>query len=273
MTDAERAATTATTWAAEEGWNPGLDDAARFLAADPGAFLATERDGAIVATVSCARYGEAFAFIGHYLVRGDLRGRGLGHPLFTRALEQAGDRVTGLDGVLEQQASYERRGFVLAHRNVRRRIAGGGARPPGLVEVATLDPGPLLAYDTAVAGYARERFLRAWIDRPPGCALAAVRGEAITGYGVLRPCRTGWKIGPLFADDAATATALLDGLLATAGAGTEVFLDTPEANPGAPALLAGRAAEPVFETARMYRAGRIPEDTGRVFGVTTLELG
>jgi hypothetical protein len=31
--------------------------------------------------------------------------------------------------------------------------------------------------------------------------------------------------------------------------------------------------EPVFETARMYRGGGIPEDVTRVFGVTTLEFG
>jgi hypothetical protein len=80
-----------------EGWSPGLDDAERFLAADPDSFLAT-----------------------------------IGTPLFERALGRAGRRVVGLDGVLAQQASYERRGFVLAHRNVRWRTMGGGERPePG----------------------------------------------------------------------------------------------------------------------------------------------
>ena len=49
---AYHAAQTAVAWAAAEGWNPGLDDAQRFLQADPEAFLWTERDGDIVATVS-----------------------------------------------------------------------------------------------------------------------------------------------------------------------------------------------------------------------------
>jgi GNAT superfamily N-acetyltransferase len=52
-------------------------------------------------------------------VRADLRGRGIGSRLFERALERAGGRAVGLDGVLVQQSSYERSGFVLAHRNVR----------------------------------------------------------------------------------------------------------------------------------------------------------
>ena len=91
----------------------------------------------------------------------DLRGSGLGHPLFTRALERAGERVVGLDGVLDQQASYERRGFVLAHRNVRWRTTGGGERPAGLADLATIELDELLAYDAAVTGYQRERFVRA----------------------------------------------------------------------------------------------------------------
>ena len=271
--DATRAANTAIDWADAEGWNPGEDDAARFLAADPGAFLATEREGEVVATISCALYGDVFAFIGFFIVREDLRRGGLGHPLFTRALERAGDRVVGLDGVLEQQASYERRGFVLAHRNVRWRTAGGGQRPAGLTELDAIDADELIAYDAAVAGYPRERFARTWTSGRAGNALALVSGGSLAGLGVLRPCRTGLKIGPLFADDPEIADLILRGLLAAAGEGAEVFVDVPAANAGGELLRRGRRMEPVFETARMYRGGRIPEDMARVFGVTTLEFG
>src|SRR5215208_6099267 len=115
--DVTRAAHTAISWAGAEGWNPGLDDAERFLAADPNSFLTVEREGEIDATVSCALYGDSYAFVGFFIVRSGLRGRGIGAPLFQRALERAGERVVGLDGVLEQQGYYERRGFVLAHGN------------------------------------------------------------------------------------------------------------------------------------------------------------
>jgi hypothetical protein len=40
-------------WAAAEGWNPGLADAACFAMVDPDGFLIGELDGAPVATVSC----------------------------------------------------------------------------------------------------------------------------------------------------------------------------------------------------------------------------
>ncbi|HEX5617592.1 MAG TPA: GNAT family N-acetyltransferase [Solirubrobacteraceae bacterium] len=273
MARSARAAQVAVAWAAAEGWNPGLDDGRRFLAADPDAFLATERDGEIVASVSCALYGPRYAFIGFYIVRPDLRGRGLGRPLFDRALARADGRVVGLDAVLEQESTYARCGFVTSHRNVRWRTVGGGRRPAGLVDVRSLPVDRLVAYDAAVFGSRRARFLRAWIDRPPGHALAYVRDGALAGYGLVRACRTGAKVGPLLADDADAADAVLTGLLAAAGPGTEVFIDMPTANPATRRLLAAHPMEPVFDTARMYRQGEPVEDLHRIFGVTTLEFG
>ena len=92
------------------------------------------------------------------------------------------------------------------------------------------------------------------------------------GYGVLRACREGFKIGPLFADDEETAERLFAGLIARAP-GARVFLDTPEANPAAVALAARHAMAPAFETARMYRNGAPRMRLDRCFGVTTFELG
>jgi GNAT superfamily N-acetyltransferase len=268
-----RAAEAAVAWASAEGWNPGLDDAERFLAADPDSFLATQRAGDIVGTVSCALYGANYAFIGFYIVREDLRGHGIGGELFERALARAGSRVVGLDGVLAQQSSYERRGFILAHRNVRWRTMGGGQRPVGLVELSSVPLEKLLEFDADVFGTERARFLRAWISRPRGHAVARLRDGRLVGYGVLRRCRVGTKVGPLFADDEDAARELFAGLAAIAGEGTEVFIDMPAANPHTPHLRVGREMEPSFETVRMYRNGRPQEDLERVFGVTTFEFG
>jgi GNAT superfamily N-acetyltransferase len=270
----ERAARQAVEWAAAEGWNPGLDDAERFHAAAPDAFIGAEHDGEVGGTVSCALYGPHYAFIGFYIVRADLRGRGIGTELFDRALARAGERVVGLDGVLEQQPVYASLGFELAHRNERWSGTGGGERPDNLVDIGDVAFDALMAYDAAIFGAPRERFLRTWIDREPDHALASVRGDGeLAGYAVLRPCREGMKIGPLFADDADNADTLLSGMRAAAGAETPVFLDVPHANPAALELATGQLDAPVFETARMYRGGRPPEDLSRVFGVSSFELG
>jgi GNAT superfamily N-acetyltransferase len=269
----ELAAWTAVEWAAAEGWNPGVDDVERFLAADHDAFIGLGADGEVVGTVSCVLYGDSYAFVGFYIVRPDLRGRGLGTQLFDRALARAGDRVVGLDGVVDQQPVYASLGFELAHRNERWCGTGGGDVPDNLIPLSSVDRNELYAYDAAVFGAPRPAFLDAWIDRPRGCALGCIHRGRLAGYAVLRTCREGMKIGPLFADNGDCAHALLAGMRAAAGDGTPIFLDIPHANDAARVLAEAELDAPVFETARMYRNGRPPEDTDRVYGVTTFELG
>ena len=101
----------AVNWAAAEGWNPGLADDACFAAVDPEGFLIGELDGAPAATVSCVNYSASFAFLGFYIVREDLRGRGYGLRIWDAAVAHAGPRVIGLDGVVAQQQNYRKSGF------------------------------------------------------------------------------------------------------------------------------------------------------------------
>ncbi len=74
-----------------------------------------ELDGAPAATVSCANYSASFAFLGFYIVREDLRGRGYGLRIWDAAIAHAGPRVIGLDGVVAQQQNYRKSGFELAY--------------------------------------------------------------------------------------------------------------------------------------------------------------
>ena len=106
-------------WAAAEGWNPGLADAPCFATVDPAGFLIGELDGAPAATISNVNYSDGFAFLGFYIVRPDLRGRGYGLAIWCAAIAHAGKRVIGLDGVIAQQNNYRKSGFALAHRNIR----------------------------------------------------------------------------------------------------------------------------------------------------------
>ena len=82
-------------------------------------FFIGELDGAPAATVSCVRYGTSFAFLGFYIVREDLRGRGYGLRIWNAAIARAGGRVIGLDGVVTQQENYRKSGFELAYPNIR----------------------------------------------------------------------------------------------------------------------------------------------------------
>lgn len=261
-------------WAAAEGWNPGLADAACFAAPDPQGFFIGEFEGAPAATVSCVNYSAGFAFLGFYIVREDLRGRGFGLRIWNAAIAHAGPRVIGLDGVAAQQQNYRKSGFEFAYANVRYggTVAPPDAPPVGVIALTEIPLAAVEAYDATVFPAPRAAFLRAWIGSPGHLGRAVVRDGRLAGWGVIRPCRRGRKIGPLVADDRATAELILSALLAGAGGG-EIFLDVPGINRDAVSLAQDLGLAPVFETARMYTGAIPPLRLDRVFGVTSFELG
>jgi ribosomal protein S18 acetylase RimI-like enzyme len=262
-------------WAAQEGWNPGLHDAETFHAADPEGFFVGVQDGQPVAAISVVKYGASFAFLGLYIVQPAFRGRGLGWRLWQHAMDTAAGRQVGLDGVPAQQANYRKSGFALAWRNVRQASRGlpPAPRDPRLVPLARLPFDAVRAYDQPFFPADRSRFLQAWIGQADAQALGFVVDGRLLGFGVIRRCRSGGKIGPLVADDEAVADALFRALAAAAGAAETVYLDTPEANPGAIALARRYGMQPVFETARMYTGTRPALPLQRLYGITSLELG
>jgi len=270
-------------WAAREGWNPGLADAEAFHAADPDGFLIAEdaATGEPLATISAVRYGAGLGFVGFYIVPPGRRGQGHGIAIWREAMARLAGQTVGLDGVVAQHANYARSGFRLAWRNVRHgseaapRPIGVPPDAPMVVEASTLPLDALAAYDRTLFAAPREAFLRAWLTLPGHVALAAVGGDdgAILGLGVLRPCRRGAKIGPLFAEDEAAARALFAALAARAPAGGPLFLDVPEPNAAATRLAQDAGMTPAFETARMYTGPTPPIPLPKLFGMTTFELG
>ncbi|WP_431203720.1 GNAT family N-acetyltransferase [Bradyrhizobium betae] len=261
-------------WAAAEGWNPGHSDAACFAIPDATGFFVGEIDGEPVATVSCVNYDDRFAFLGFYIVRSGLRGAGHGLRIWNAAIAHAGARVIGLDGVVAQQDNYRRSGFQFAYANIR---YGGtltaSAKPPAdLVALDTIPFALVEADDCTVFPAPRSAFLRAWITTSGHVGRALMRDGRPAAWGVIRPCRSGHKIGPLVADDRASAEAVVQALLTSTGGG-EVFLDVPAVNHGAIALAEALGLKPVFETARMYTGPIAPLRIDRVFGVTSFELG
>ena len=262
-------------WAAREGWNPGLDDAAAFWAADPQGFWIAEEDGVVAAGLSLVRYGAAYAFLGLYQAHPDYRGRGIGYALWREAVSAAADRTIGLDGVVAQQDNYRKSGFAYAHANFRYGGEVQCTEPPGteLISVSPVHVPMLIDYDARFNPARRDAFLREWL-KPLSTreSFALIRNAEVLGYGTIRACREGHKIGPLFADTETGADLIFRKLVTSVGAG-RVYLDLPEPNAAARALCDRYNLKPVFETARMYR-GPVPDlPLGQIYGITTLELG
>ncbi|MHB9864098.1 GNAT family N-acetyltransferase [Streptomyces sp. YIM S03343] len=260
-------------WAADEGWNPGISDGPAFFAQDPDGFFLGRIGGEPVSAISVVTYGTDYAFLGCYLVRPDLRGRGYGLTTWKTALAHAGTRTVGLDGVVAQQDNYRRSGFELAHRTARFTGTAPTAEiPPDVRAVVPGDLTDLTAYDGGCTAADRPRFLANWLTGPGHHAFVRRTGDRVTGYGVIRPGHDCPRIGPLFADTPDDARALFTALVA-AFPGTPVAIDVPEPNEAAVALVEEAGFTPSFETARMYTGPVRPHAQGRVFGITTLELG
>ena len=261
-------------WAAGEGWNPGLCDGDPFFSADPEGFFIGEFGGNPVGSISAVAYGDLFGFIGFFVLCPEHRHRGWGVRLGEAAIARLGDRNIGIDGVIERQPDYERSGFICAYRNARYEGVGAphAGAAEGTIDLREIPFAELSAFDGRFFPAPREKFLRGWISMPNACGAAIVRGGKLAGYGVLRSCRRGRKIGPLFAEDVVCAGRIFDALSARCP-GEPIFLDVPVPNDAAVELVRRRGMRPVFETARMYSRGAPDIDLTGVFGVTSFELG
>jgi len=270
-------------WAAREGWNPGLHDAELFWATDPAAFIAADLDGELIGGGAITSYNGEFGFMGFFIVRPEYRGRGLGNTLWHARRDRLLARLRpgasiGLDGVFAMQAYYAAGGFVFSHRDMRfraeipERLTASTLAELEVVPLATFPFDHILAYDRTCFPAMRPAFLSGWLAQPDGLALGCRRSGQLSGYGVVRRCRDGCKIGPLFADDALAAEALY-AQLARFAAGGPLFLDAPENNPAAIELAHRHRMTEVFGCARMYLGPPPLIAHERIFGVTTFELG
>lgn len=262
-------------WAAAEGWNPGLYDPDCFYAADPNGFLIGLLGDEPIATISAVKYGDSFGFVGFYIVKPEYRGMGYGIQIWNAGLTYLKGRTIGLDGVVAQQSNYAKSGFTLVYRNIRYQGTGGGYFPAdsGIEQLSAIPFDEICSYDKLFFPDNRVEFLRCWINQPRSIALGIRGNSKLAGYGVMRICRSGYKVGPLFADSPEFAEQLFLALKTHAQEGAPVFLDTPAVNSAALDLVKRHNMIVSFETARMY-TGKSPDlPINRLFGVTTFELG
>ena len=270
--------------AANEGWNPGLHDAECFYATDPNGFFIGLLDGEPISCISVVKYPNNYAFLGFYIVKESYRGKGYGYKIWQHAMQYVEGYTIGLDGVLAQIKNYEKSGFVLSHQNARYQGIASSTNSiddSRLVDLSDIPFDTLASYDEAIFGFERTAFLKLWISRPQTIAIGLTNSDdanGLSGYAVARPCREGYKIGALFADNARDAEALFTEISSRIPDGTTIFLDIPDETKNAEAktLVDNHQMQAVFATARMYRAGKgqvdnIPYD--KWFGVTTFELG
>jgi len=259
--------------AKNEGWNPGLHDKEPFYAADPNGFFIGELDGKMVSCVSAVKYDNKFAFGGFYIVKDEYRGHDYGIQIYNHLIKYIDGMCLGIDGVVAQQENYKKSGFKFAHNQMRYEGIGiKGRLQPECIQIKEIPIDDLIKYDTSVFLFNREEFLKKWIAMPQSYSLAITDNSKIKGYGVIRECYKGFKIGPIFAEDKSIAEKLFLSLIEFAE-GKEVYLDVPEINIDGIAMKEKYNMKYVFETARMYKTGTPGIPVNKIFGVTSFELG
>lgn len=263
-------------WAAKEGWNPGIYDEDAFYETDPsGYFMGLINDDPI-SCISAVSYSGKFGFLGFYITKPEYRGKGYGIQVWDKAMKYLSDQNIGLDGVVAQQENYKKSGFKLAYRNIRYEGKGSSKTVSDSDKIVNLSEIPfkqLVKYDAQLFPVPRPQFLRLWIKQPESLVVGVKEKGNLKGYAMVRKCRTGFKVGPLFANDEKIAEALFNKLREFVGVSQSIFLDVPELNKSAQALAKQHQMKPMFETARMYTKDPPQIDLNKVFGVTTFELG
>jgi GNAT superfamily N-acetyltransferase len=264
-------------WAAAEGWNPGLSDLRIAWRIDPEAFIALRHGETLAGGGTIFRYGSRFGFMGLFIMRADMRGKGLGRALWHWRRDTLLGRLEpgatiGMDGVFDMVPFYERGGFKPAYRDLRYQGIASGRRSDRVILLTPADHGAIEAFDRAFVPAPRNAFLEAWLTQP-GAYIAGIRENGnLVAYGVARPCRVGYKIGPLFAQTPDRAEDILADLCARIE-GQQVQIDIPEPNAAALEIAERFHLSMSFGCVRLYHGPDPLLPVARIFGVTSLEFG
>jgi len=264
-------------WAAKEGWNPGLNDIAVAWAFDPAAFISLRRGNELIGGGSTISYRGAAGFMGLFIVRDDARRRGLGAVLWHERLRRLRARLRpnapiGMDGVYEMVPFYAKGGFALMHRDLRYEGVAAGELDPAASPLDSIEFLKIDSYDCLHVETRRTEFLRSWLTQPGGLGLGLIDRGQLTGYGFIRPCRTGYKVGPAFANDATCGKRLIHSLLSLV-VGEKVQMDIPEPNEAALRIVEELGWNQSFGCARMVNGPQLTLPVQRIFGVTSFEFG
>jgi len=260
-------------WAADEGWNPGLDDATGFYDADPAGFLLKEVSGEAVAAISVVNHDDDFAFLGLYLCKPTFRGQGYGMEVWSAGIAHAGTRSIGLDGVPDQQDNYARSGFVKYGSTVRYEGRTASVADPRIRPASPGDRKTLVTRDAKICGIKRAAFANAWFtNSPTRQTLTLTNGEDIAGFATFRRCRVGSKIGPLYASSETDARALL-AANPFATSDEPFFVDVSDHDAPLATVIKSLDFEATFETARMFSGAQPATNPAQFQAIATMELG
>ena len=258
----------------EAGWNQTAADWQLILNVGRGRGIV---DGArLVATAAVMPLGDRLGWICMVLVTRDARRQGLATRLMRWAVDAlaAEGRVAGLDATPAGREVYRRLGFagggtitrLIAQDVDRRDLKSGGVR-----HLTPDDMQAVVTFDAQAFGAERGAILADLRRRQPELAAVAGARDQISGYLVAREGRFAIHLGPVVADDAATARALLSQALARVEG--PVLIDLSDRHESLRAWLDARGFVAQRGFTRMLNGDAGGGDPARLFAIAGPELG
>jgi GNAT superfamily N-acetyltransferase len=264
-------------WAAQAGWNPGIDDASLLQSVAPrSVWIAVDR-GVPVGAIAVIPWDSDRCFIGYFFVVPHYRGMGVGELLWQTALAYVGERTVELDAVPAQVPRYQRSGFVVQYRNLHMvgemRYAGDEATPTASahrVSAGTLSSAVRL--DRMVFHEPRGDYVKAFLSHSSVTAFVSVDSGSASGLIAYRSALDGVRLGPLYAGSPATAQQLV-AACALLRSRPRVSLHVPESSTSAGSMWRASGLQEDGFTVRMRRGpvGHLPSQ--HVFAVASAEMG
>ena len=191
-----------------------------------GAALAVRADGQLIGCGLAWQWGHDQGSIGMVIVDDAWQRRGIGKQLFRGLLQALEGRDVMLQATAQGRPLYESLGFsAIGHA---RQFHGHWQPPTETAPTSSLatdeltrllqpqDLPALLAYDQRERGLTRPALLQALLaqmDADERCAVSVDEQGRLCGYGILRRFGRGWVVGPLLADGADRAVALVKRLI------------------------------------------------------------
>jgi GNAT superfamily N-acetyltransferase len=192
----------------EASWNQNEDDW-RFFLSQGVVFGVRDEAGRLIATAALLPYSAGNAWIGMVLVTERWRRRGIATKLVDACLAKSKQMglTSWLDATPAGATVYGPLGFAPTLELRRLRLAASGS-PTATPSLETCDPAAFATHDLRTMGFARPALLAEFAARP-GSRMVR-NGNAMA---LIREGRTARHVGPLFADTADQALALVDAIV------------------------------------------------------------
>jgi GNAT superfamily N-acetyltransferase len=261
---------------AQAGWNQTEADWRRFLWLQPDGCFVAELDDIPVGTTVCFIFGPV-AWVAMVLVDQAVRGRGIGTALMRHALEFLDGRAVRsvrLDATPLGRPIYEKLGFAAQY--TLRRYAGIPAdlnEGPLLTAALRPDDWPdVVSLDRQLTGASREALLHRLQEEGADAFRVLRREGRFLGYLTWRPVADAVMVGPCLASCSTDGMDLLIDAFHRL-AGRRIFVDVPEGNRLAVALLERSDLAFQRQLLRMTRGDPVHEDLELLWASSGPEKG